>query len=263
MSHESFRRPDKRAGTRDGHSPAPPQITADDVEVVHETGAPKGSRRRPPSDRPLRRVPVSATVTVAIAALLAGVAGGTFFINDSEPEPIAITLDTFPREVLERERDDIRLRENGTAMDLERLDTQLQDQLVGFRQAYGGEGATLTYQGFSLTIVNGRLAAPVPLQPSPASDDVPWLVTLRSEDTLCVSLDPPSVQEPDAAVDGNKDVFYFLERGRFDATTECILFDSERNISLRLAGSGWRKRTAQSAKALHEELVALHDTLIG
>lgn len=206
------------------------------------------------------------TVFIAVVALVAGLAGGALFLDGPKSQPLAITVDTFPREVLLKERDDIAWRDQGSSMAIDRLDAQFEDQLAGYRQAYGGDGATLTYKGFALTIVNGRLAATVPTQPDTSSADTPWVVSLTSEDTLCVSQDPPVEPPPidlsDVLSDQSKDVFYWLERGRTDATTECVLVDEDRNLSLRLVGSGWRKRTTQSAEAIRDELVALHDALL-
>ena len=261
MSHESFRRPGPDSDAASASTPRAADHLAE-VEVVHETAVAGTSRRNGSPDLPSRDFKIPATVIVGVAALIVGAVGGALLIYEPVPQPVPITVDSFPREILEKERDDIRLRENGTRPDLVRLDAQFEDQLNGYRQAYGGEGATLTYKGFSLTILNGRLATSVPLQPYPASADVTWMVSLRTENTLCVSLDPPSVEVLDEPIDDTKDVFYFLERGRFDATTECVLVDEDRNISLRLVGSGWRKRTTQSAEALHKELVALHASLL-
>lgn len=259
MTHESFRRPGSDRGAPTAGS-LPGDVNKQEVvEVEHETAV--SSRMVEASGGSRRGLSITAPVIVGAAALLAGLMAGVFLIDEPAPQPIAISPDSFPLKVLEKERDDIRLRENGTQRDVESLDAQFEDQLSGYRQAYGGEGATLTYKGFSLTILNGRLTTAVPLQPVPYSADPTWVLSLKTENTLCVSLDPPPVEAPDEPVSETKDVFYFLERGRFDATTDCVLFDEERNISLRLVGAGWRARTAQSAEALHAELVALHAKL--
>lgn len=266
MSDESFRRPSTDAGAPSSRSAAQDAAQPEEVAVVHEFAAPKPSRRKRVRGEGARILTVPGTVGIAVTALVAGLAGGAILLDAPAPPPIAITVDTFPREVLLKERDDIPWRDEGSKMAIERLDAQFEDQLAGYRQAYGGDGATLAYKGFSLTIVNGRLAATVPSQPDPSSEDAAWVVSLRSGDTLCVSQDPPVEPPPielsDVLVDQSKDVFYWLERGRTDATTECVLVDEDRNISLRLVGQGWRKRTVQSAEALRDELVALHASLV-
>lgn len=266
MSDDSFRRPGTDAGTSSRRPVAQLAEQGETVAVVHEFAATKPSRRKRVRGQGARILTVPSTVVIAVVALVAGLAGGAFFLDVPAPPPIDITIDSFPREVLLKERDDIPWRDEGSKVAIERLNAQFEDQLAGFRQAYGGEGATLAYQGFSLTIVNGRLAATVPSQPDASSEDVGWVVSLRSADTLCVSQDPPVEPPPielsDVLGDQSKDVFYWLERGRTDATTECVLVDEDRNISLRLVGQGWRQRTAQSAEALRDELVALHDTLV-
>lgn len=209
---------------------------------------------------------VPATVAIAVTAMIAGLVGGAILVDEYTSRPIVITLDSFPRELLLKERDDIAWRDEGSRVAIERLDAQFEDQLTGYREAYGGDGATLTYKGFALTIVNGRLAATLPIKSPASSEEIAWVVSLRSEDTLCVSQDPPVEAPPielsEVLVDQSKDVFYWLERGRTDATTECVLVDEDRNVSLRLVGQGWRKRTAQSAEAFREELVALHASLV-
>lgn len=131
-------------------------------------------------------------VAIAVVALLVGGSVGAFAAYRQTPSPTPITVDSFPREILGMEREDIALRDGGYKPVTDRLDAHFRAQLEGYRFAYGGEGAQFRYGEFmTLTIVNGQLAPDVPI-----SDDTEWATamvrSLRTRDTSCVSWEASS-----------------------------------------------------------------------
>ncbi len=199
---------------------------------------------------------------VGLAGLLVGVAIGAIFIGQLESLPLAISRATFPDEVLGE------LREDATTTIVEGLDAQLQEDIERYRFAYGGDGARFTYGTYALTIVNGRMPTVLPGKGDADSGKAAWVVSLRSEQTSCVSEESPGDEPPPFELselldDDSKDVFFWLDEGRTKARTECVLFDEDRNLSLRLEGSGWVENNTKTAGWFRDELVDIHADLTG
>lgn len=215
-------------------------------------------------DQPRRRRP-RAWVVSLVAGVVGALLGGSFVAVMMQPEPsavrIPITLDTFPREFMGSQRNDLELREAGFGPTVERLDDEFEEQLAAFRFAHGGRGATFGYgRLITLTIVNGILAPDVPRE---GEMDMGGRVR---ETRRFVSLDTSTVSctfepEPVANADlGMEEFGEFTGIGR----TECVLVDRERNLSLGVAhNSRVRGSTAlEAASAFNEALEGLHAQLI-
>lgn len=257
MSDESFRRP--------GSEPMPDLPSSNARDAVWQPGTEQIIEEAAPAHRDEQRPPVQGhrgpgmrnSAVIGLAGLLIGLVIGAIFLDPPSAGPLAITRDTFPREVFGQQRD-------GYSIPIvEGLDAQLQDQVEGYRFAYGGDGARFFYGKYALTIVNGRLSTVVPVGRDAASGETPWVVSLSSGQTLCVSQNPPAKEPPrrdlsDILADNSKDVFSWLDESRTQSRTECVLYDERRNLSLRLEGSGWRENTQQTAGLLRDELVAIH-----
>lgn len=272
MSDEPFRRPGSDPGPHRASPRTESAVWQPDTGVAlrNQRVSPSQVRTEIPAHRGAR---LRTVVTVGSAGLLVGVVVGlavsAAVIEQPQLPPVDITLDAFPREVLGEERDDLQWRDAWSKPIMEKLDAEFRDQVEGYRFAYGGEGATLTYgsEEFVLTVVNGQIATAVPNAGSDQSDSTPTVVSLDSEQTSCVSEDPPRDQTSalDLAQileDDSKDVFFWLDEGQVRARTECVLFDTTRNLSLHLTGSGRVERKLQTASILRDELVAIHANLI-
>ena len=260
MSDESFRRP----GSEPVVDLPPPNARAavwqPDTEPIVETPAPSLHAPHLPSipGRSVSRVRNG--IAIGLAGMLVGLVVGAMFIDPPAATPLAITRDTFPREVFGQQRDGY------STPIVEGLDAQLQDQMDGYRFAYGGDGARFHYGKYALTIVNGHMSTVVPIESDAASGETPWVVSLRSGQTLCVSQNPPQNEPPrldlsDILADNSKDVFFWLDESRTQARTECVLYDDSRNLSIRLEGSGWLENTLQTAGLLRDELAHIHADL--
>lgn len=273
MSDEQFRRPGPGSDSEPFPSRPSEALWQPEFTPTVETVVP-GRRARPTTlqlpNQPLR---VRYALVLGVAGLLVGLVVGATLIGKPEPAPLEITLDTFPTEILGKQRDDIEWRTANSTPVVERLDAQFQEQLTSHRFAYGGEGAEFTYGDlYTLTIVNGRLATEVP-----SSDDseqsVPTVVSLNSDDTSCVSTEEPLLElmmdemalprDPGVVV---IDVGTGTENDPAAGTryvwTECVLFDDERNLGLRLAGSGEGEDMLGMAGRFRDELVSVHSGLI-
>ena len=220
MSDMPFKRPG------DAHRPAtesrpfessPPTLEAASHDVT--PGAP---------DAPGWKSRAGVLLGVGFAGIVAGglVVGFLSTKYHAAPEPLGITVKTFPDYVLGLEREDVSVRRSGDAAAVLELDAAFERRLEQYRFSYGGDGAGMDYgQSLILTIVNGRQTLPLP-----TGDDVvaggPTLVSLETDAVSCVFT--PEVGLYDSAVlDAPPDL-------TADGRTECVLHDSKRNLSLRL-----------------------------
>ncbi len=206
-------------------------------------------------------------MVTGLTGLIVGTIVGVALIDEPRLSRVHITLDAFPRKVLGQERDDLQWRDTWSTPAPERLDAQFRDQMEGHRIAYGDDGARLTYGTYALTIVNGRVPTAVPTAGAADASETPWVVSLTSGRTTCVSEDssreePPPIELSDILDDDSKDVFFWLDQGRVSARTQCVLFDEEHDVGLRLEGSGWVENNAQTAGWLRDELVDIHADLV-
>lgn len=231
------------------------------VEVVdgpHPRDTPSGSHR---SSRQGTRIVVAAVIGLVVGGLSVAV----FTVDPRPPEPVVLTVDSFPRAVFGRMRADVDFRDAGSKAALDRLDTQFETQLQGYRFAYGGDGAQFDYgQNLTLTIVNGSLAPAVPVAGNGVDWDIPMAVSLMTDDTFCVS--EVRADEPDQAQD---EVFIDPETGSALnveelESTDCVLIDTEHNLSLRLAGAIPLSAddALTTAAAYRDELESIHVSLI-
>lgn len=257
MSDEPFQRPGSEPMVDVAPSNTPAAVWQPDTEPIVLTLPLESLPPHSPFGRTHRGSGARNGLVIGLAGLLAGLAIGALFIDPPEVTPLAITRDTFPREVFGQQRDDY------LTPNVEVLNAQLQDQVDGYEFAYGGDGARFGYGKYALTIVNGRMSTVLPTTSGADAWMTPWVVSLRSSTTRCVSENPPQDEPPpydltEILDDDSKDVFYWLERGRTEAATECVLFDEDRNLSFRLEGSGWVENNLQTAGEIRDELVEIH-----
>ena len=265
MSDHDFERPGANARPESGgwpyHSPTPESAPAD---PLHETESLETVEVATSDDPPRRRYPRTWVVALAVG-VVGALLGGSFVAVMMQPEPgaarIPITLDTFPREFMGSQRNDLELREAGFGPTVERLDDEFEEQLAAFRFAHGGRGATLGYGRLvTLTIVDGILAPEVPRE-----GEMNMGGRVR-ETRRFVSLDTSTVSctfEPEPVPNANlgmEDFGEFSGIGR----TECVLVDQERNLSLRVAHNPRVRgsRALESASTFSDALEGLHAQLI-
>lgn len=228
----------------------------------------RGEANAPPgplssSDAP-QRAPGARTRVPVLAAVAGMVAGGlavAAFTVDPPPAPIALTIDSFPREVFGELRADVSFRDAGSKAVLDRLDTQFDDQISAHRFAYGGDGATFRYGPHrTLTIVNGRLAPAVPLAGGRDDWEVPTAVSLQAGLTSCVTDLPREADEmeEEVFVDPSTGAIESIENDR--PWTDCVLVDTDRNLSLRLSGIAPvdAESTTTAASRYRDELERIH-----
>lgn len=183
----------------------------------------------------------------AVGALLAS------FLAD--PEPVPVTLESFPQHLAGLEREDLAAREAGDTGAVDEFNARFAEQRDSFLFAHGGEGATVGYgQRFTLTIVNGHL--PLPLPDSDAGglgNGPPTLISFESETVSCTF--QPEVSLYDSAVlDAPADL-------SAQGETQCLLRDAERNLSLGIRGRVPEGATSGSTdfpialRRAHDELI--------
>lgn len=271
MSDEPFQRPGEplrpTSESWPYESPTQDYTPASDVDVSmfvdHEQG-----KSGMPTVRNAGTVRFRSVIALGAVALLAGVAIGALIIDRPIPAT-PITVDSFPRELLGLTREDVELRDGGSEAVIKRLDSHFEAQLVGYRFAYGGEGAQFRYGEFTtLTIVNGELAPEVPI-----SGDTEWaspsVVSLNIKGTKCVSWEGIST---DQSVVINAETGTLPYAGTEDALmrksedsfvwTDCVLFDGPRNLALRLDGGGPGDDIIGAAGQFRDELERIHAGLI-
>lgn len=260
MSDESFRRPGSQPMLDLPSSNAHAAVWQPGAEPIIEKAAPANRDEQRPPVQGHRGPRMRNSAVIGLAGLLIGLIIGAIFIDRPSAKPLTITRDTFPREVFGQQRDGY------STPIVEGLDAQLQDQTEGYRFAYGGDGARFFYGKYAVTIVNGRMSTVLPIESDAASGETPWVASLKSGQTSCVSQNPPPKRPPqlelsDILADNSKDVFSWLDESRTQARTECVLYDDSRNLSIRLEGSGWVDNTLQTAGLFRDELVDIHARL--
>lgn len=265
MSDAPFQRPteNKRATSQTGSFGQP--TPADDVKVSIIVEGERAKSRVAPFRTP-GTIRVRSVIAATLVALLAGIMIGALSIDRPIPNT-PITLDSFPQEVLGLEREDIEFRDGNAEAVIEPLDSQFEAQLSGYRFAYGGEGARFRYGDVtSLSIVNGKLAPPVPI-----SEDTGWgpsvAVSLNSRNTKCVSetvIIRTWIIESETGTPLEAGTEYSEERtlGEPDMRTDCVLFDGQRNLSLRLEGQVPGDDMMEAANQFRDELERIHANLI-
>lgn len=263
MSDEPFQRPGtvppptKEAWPYESPS-AESVFEAPDVSMPadHDKG-----RTGTPSVRPARVVRFRAVVVLGVVALPGGVFIGAVAIETPAPAAVPITVDSFPRELLGETRDDVAVREGGSETAIESLDDHFQAQLEGYRFAYGGEGAEFGYgESYRLTIVNGQLAPELPI-----SGDAEWAtsseVSLNSRDTSCVFREGilyDVAYESKLPIDPVLTDDLRRETEVESVWTDCVLFDRQRNLGLRLQGQGPGSDVLKVAGQFRDELQRIH-----
>lgn len=276
MSDEPFQRPGSSPeGQHAVPSPVRPEVWQPEHALAPEAVV-FTAEVQPVTSEPRGRSPkLGSGLVLGLGGLLVGLAIGAVFIDTPPPAPVAITLETFPTELFGEPRDDIEWRTAAFKPRVDRLDQQFEDQLSRYRFAYGGDGADFTYAGHTLAIVNGRLATEIPV-----SEGSEWnqstVVSLDSGETSCVSEDEDAlieiVDEMILPADPNKEfgpdavVAGYAHRADEESPamwTECVLFDDQRNLSLRLTGFAPGDDILAAAASYRDELVAIHADLTG
>lgn len=273
MSDEQFRRP----GSGPGSGPIPSRESAAVWQPEFNPAVEAEVTEREPHDAKLeqgRGTQLRSGLVLGVAGLFVGLAVGGIFIPNLSPAPLEITLDIFPTEISGQQRDDIEWRTANSKPVVERLDAQFNDQLAGHRFAYGGAGAEFTYgESFTLTIVNGRPAPEVP-RGDDSELSTPTVISLNSGDASCVSTEEYLMaqiidemklpRDPEVVViDAETGTQIDPEEGMKTIWTECVLFDGERNLGLRMTGSGEGEDMLSMAERFRDELVTIHAGLIG
>lgn len=187
-----------------------------------------------PASPPVAAPPASgrrrdATLVAGLVGLIIGaVAAGllsTLFAG--EPEPTDIVLDVFPDYIGNLERPDLALAKAKNPVDAEEFEAEFEAQREGFQFAYGGDGASVDYGQFLMTIVNGSQSLPLPTDTAGTTGGAqPTLISLDSDSVSCVFR--PEVELYNSAV--------LQSAPDLSATgwTQCVLNDAERRISLKL-----------------------------
>lgn len=205
-------------------------------------------------------------MALAVGVIAGAVAGG-FWVAVAlrpppAPQPVPISLDTFPEELLGEKRNDISLRDGGFGPTVERLDAEFAEQLEDHRFAHGGDGATFGYgRLLELTVVNGLLSPALPRGSARNRDgkvtQTRRLISLRAGDVSC-TFEPLPIRNPATALEEAGD----LTSG---GHTDCVLVDRERNLSLRLAQRHVERDAdaIATSAAFRDELERLHTELAG
>lgn len=260
MSDRGFERPGDLARPAPEHwpyhTPTPEEPTPNAAPNISVATQPPG----PPTRR--LRLLVAGAIGVLAGVALGGVWVSGIVREPAAPAPTPITVETFPRQLLGTPRNDITLRDAGFRPTIERLDSEFQEQLSAFRFAHGGDGATLGYgRLMTLTIVNGVLSPTLPREGSVGGDGRPpqsrRLVSLRTAETSCTF-------EPKTIVDG-KTGLADLGGLNSDGRTDCVLVDSQRNLSLRIAHVEVARDVdaLDSATSFRDELQTIHQQILG
>ncbi len=225
--------------------------------VEHTEPAP--AHTGPPSRR--ARLVVAATTGVITGAALGAVWVSGVIREPSSPEPIPITVNTFPQELLGAQRNDLLLRGASFEPSLERLDLEFEEQRAAFRFAYGGDGASFGYgRLLTLTIVNGLLTPDIPrdgrIDSIGRAVQARRMISLRTIDVSC-TFEPKPTTDPATGMDRLGD---FTSDGR----TDCVLVDLERDLSLRInhAQVARGEDAFDSATTFRDELHRIHANLV-
>ncbi len=191
-----------------------------------------------------------------LAGLLIG-GGATGWLSGlfyAEPAPLAISLEVFPEHIENLARPDLALADAEDPMAAEQFMRDFEAQRERFRFAYGGDGASIDYGRFLMTIVNGSQSLPLPSDSEGAPESAsPILISLDS-DTVSCTFRPEVGLYNSAVLQISADL---SARG----WTQCVLNDGEQRISLKLdslAPGGSAETSTRFASILervHEGLV--------
>lgn len=257
MSDEPFQRP----GSQPGGTDVRPRTSSvwDDLDDEAPPLLELGDTLPPPEEPPRRGREIALAAAVGIAV---GVAGTVFALNagNGNGDPLEITPETFPREVMNLLRDDLLPRDLQDTEAVARLDEQFAQQVEGYRFAYGGDGASMYYSvggsGVEYTIVNGILPPSLPSSGPGDGTLAPVLVSHESDQVVC------TVQRGGITLDAETGMPVETDLDSVSGWTSCILTDDARTLSLRLTEVGvQRKNPVASAEQLSRELERLHDDL--
>ncbi|MGV8845965.1 hypothetical protein [Tessaracoccus sp.] len=266
MSDRQFERPGVPPRLKPTNWPYHPPTPEAPPQSWLEADAPESGAAADPGADELRRRWFRLLVVAVLSAMLGAVVGGVWVAQmldtPPQPEPVPITLDAFPRELFGAQRNDIKYREKGYPPTVERLDTEFQKQLAAHRFSYGGDGATLNYGLlFELSIVNGLLAPDPPrdgiVDQNGRATERRRLLLLHSGEMSC-TFEPEFVTNTKSGIDELGD---FMSDGR----TTCVMVDTVRHLSLRIA----HVRDARdvdafdAATSFRDELLILHANLTG
>lgn len=232
-------------------SPAPPADPVDEPVVVL-LDADGATQTDPEPQQPRSRGLLLAGIVGAVVGAAITAAG--FMAGVGDPQPIALSYETFPEHVFGLDREDLTSSHGMTAVHEEYVERFAQ-QLVAHQFVYGGEGAAVYYVGPSglaeleLTIVNAHLPPDLPYYPELPSGapDPPEAVEVG--DVRCTF---------NVWYSGNQDGEYILRQ-----VPNCVLNDEDRNLSLRMRVAHIGDETPYQAAQFVTELEVIHDSLVG
>lgn len=258
MTNTPFRRPGSPPGGTtlhpgnssvwDGPNPAPELLELPDDQAPEEP--PRSGRRD--------------LALAAALGIVVGVVGTAFALTagDVARDPVPITPETFPREVMGMRRTDLMARDMDNTEVIARVEEHFEQQLEAYRFAHGADGASMYYvvggSGVEYTIVNAILAPPLPstLQTARSAVEVPVLVSYESDDVVCV------VWSDTLSFDASTGEPVPIDPDIASGISSCLLADETRNLSLRLTEVGVQRHdVVRGAERMADELRRLHEDL--
>ncbi len=130
--------------------PEPPGIQTPASPEVSPASPP--SPAPPASGRRRGTMLVTGLMGLAVGGVTGAWLSGLFV---AEPAPMDVVLDVFPEYVENLERPDLALATAEDRADVEQFEADFEAQREKFQFAYGGDGASVDYGQFLMTIVNG------------------------------------------------------------------------------------------------------------
>lgn len=197
-----------------------------------------------------------AVLVAAVAGMLLGGAGAVWASSQyfADPESIDITLDVFPEYLIDLQRNDVADRSANNTIAVAEFEADFEAQQQGYVFTHGGEGASVDYGKFRLTIVNGYQSLPLPSNVSGTPGDAsPQLVSLDSETVSCVFRPEVGLYES-AVLKAPADLSAM-------GWSDCVMNDEERRISLR-ATSMVPGGSAETATRFTQALERTHAAMI-
>lgn len=217
----------------------------DSPAVLPDSSSPPRGRRR------------GAVLTAGLVGfLIGGVAAGWLSgILLAEPEPMAITLDVFPEYIENLARPDLAPAGEGEPVDVAQFRADFEAQREGYRFAYGGDGASVDYGQFLLTIVNGSQSLPLPSDAAGTPGSASPILTSLDSGTVSCIFRPEVGLYNSAVLQTPADL---SARG----WTQCVRSDDSRRVSLKLdsrvpgGAAETSKRFAKILERTHESFDA-------